>query len=124
MAWPSKTTSCSTSQASISDSSSAQPSPSLESSTRCWSFKSLTWSGISVLVRRSAPPLLAGGDPAVGYGALEQGGKDDLCLGAGDARGLADSLQCLLEVLRVCGTDVKDRAGGARDRVGALHLWV
>ena len=48
-----KTTSCSASHSSISASIAAQPSPSFDSSTRCWSFKSAAWSIISA----SASPL-------------------------------------------------------------------
>src|SRR5258706_4344 len=68
---PAKTTSCSASQPSISRSRSLQPSPSLLSSTRCCSFRLLTWSitpddAPSLRVQGTRGTLLGGLDPERG----------------------------------------------------------
>src|SRR5215216_560693 len=76
--WPLKTTSCSESQLATSDSRPAQESPSLESSTRYWSLRLLTWSiraALTLLPHRQRHPItdrkergakvLAGREPRV-----------------------------------------------------------
>ena len=66
--------------------------------------------------RLAAGEGAAAGAPLVGleHAALEQGREHHLGLGADHARGVADPLQRLLEVLGVGGADVEDRARGRR----------